>query len=151
MKKKVESILDVDLINHLQNRNLFIISTIDYEEFTPTNRALSWVYALNESKIRFVVDAKSKLIANILKTNKVNLIGFLKESVISITGECSVLKDHVEGIPFKVSMLEININKVEDIMFYGSKLVKYPEYEKINNEEKQKELDNLIFKAMMDV
>jgi hypothetical protein len=149
MKKRIENKLSKELISHLQNRN-FVIVTITNSEAKPVNRSVSWVYAINDKVLRMVIDSKSKIISNLHLNNNITVTVFLNESVYQISGIAKIKIENIEGIPFKVSMIELTVNEVEDIMFFGSKLVSYPEYMKVNNEEKGKQLDELIFKKLKE-
>ncbi|MDF2608151.1 MAG: hypothetical protein K0S34_2347 [Bacillales bacterium] len=149
MKKRLENNMSTELISHLQNSNIVIVTTVD-SEAKPVNRSVSWIYAISDKKIRMVVDSNSKILSSLHLNNNIAVTVFLNESVYQITGVAKLKKDNIEGIPFKVSMIEISVKQVENIMFFGSKLIKYPEYIKTNNEEKSKQLDEIIFKDMKE-
>ena len=44
------------------------------------------------------------------------------ESTYSISGDASIKEDKIEDIPLKLSLIQINVKEVRDVMFYGSKI-----------------------------
>ena len=92
--------------------------------------AISWVYAVSKTSIRFAVDRRSRIVENIRHNTGVVLTIMANESVFSISGAGEILTDRMEGISLKLTVIEVNVQEVRDVMFYGAKLAIEPTYEK---------------------
>ena len=92
--------------------------------------AISWVYAVSETSIRFAVDQRSRIVENIRHNTGVVLTIMANESVFSISGAGEILTDRMEGISLKLTVIEVKVQEVRDVMFYGAKLAIEPTYEK---------------------
>ncbi len=132
----------------LQTERIVFLSTIDHETNNPTSSAISWVQAPSENRVRFAVDAKSRLVLNV-KSNKAIIITFFgNESVYAVSGNGKVISDALEGVPFALSCIELTIESVRDIMFYGAKIIAEPQYEKTYNKAAAENLDKQVMSAM---
>lgn len=148
MANEVELTLTDELYNLLQGERFVTIATIDHETGAPNVSAISWVYAPSKEKIRFAVDNRSRIVANINKQPSVvlNLIG--NGSTYAIAGEAKVVVEKMEGVPLKLALVEIDIKEVRDVMFYGSKITVEPKYEKTYDADAAAKLDRQVKEAM---
>jgi hypothetical protein len=148
MANQVEPKLIKPLFDELQKERFVTLATVDHETGGPNVSAISWVLAKDEETICFAVDNRSRIIENI-KGNAnavINLIA--NESTYSISGTASVKQERLENVPLKLALVEIKISEVRDVMFYGSKIVAEPQYDKTYDKDAAARLDKQVMDAM---
>ena len=148
MANQVEPKLIKPLVDELQKERFVTLATVDHETGGPNVSAISWVLAKDEETVYFAVDNRSRIIENIKSNDKavINLIA--NESTYSISGTASVKQEKLEGVPLKLALVEINISEVRDVMFYGSKIVAEPQYDKTYDKDAAARLDKQVMDAM---
>ncbi|ESU32914.1 hypothetical protein G3A_09170 [Bacillus sp. 17376] len=148
MANQVEPKLIKPLFDELQKERFVTLATVDHETGGPNVSAISWVLAKDEGTVYFAVDNRSRIIDNIKSNDKavINLIA--NESTYSISGTASVQQEKLEGVPLKLALVEINISEVRDVMFYGSKIVAEPQYDKTYDKDAAARLDKQVMDAM---
>jgi flavin reductase (DIM6/NTAB) family NADH-FMN oxidoreductase RutF len=150
MANVVESMLTDNLLHALQEERIVTVATIDFEKGSPNVSAISWVYAISPTMIRFAVDQRSRIVENLRHNPSIVLNVMANESVYSISGTTEIKADRIEGIPLKLALLEVTIEEVRDVMFYGSKLSVEPKYEKTYDPRAAEKLDNQVLTAMKE-
>ncbi|TWI55826.1 pyridoxamine 5'-phosphate oxidase family protein [Halalkalibacter nanhaiisediminis] len=151
MANQVEQGLTEDLFPLLQKERYVTIATVDYEKKTPNVNAISWVFALNMKTIRFAIDNRSRIIENIKANNGVVLTMIANGSTYSIAGDTKIIAEKMEGVPLKLALIEMAVNEVRDVMFYGAKLINEPIYDKTYDAEAAAKLDRQVMDAMKKV
>ena len=151
MANVVEPTLTDSLVQSLREGHIVTIATIDFEKAVPNVSAISWVYAMNETSIRFAVDQRSRIVENLRHQSGIVLTVMANESVFSISGEAKILKERLEGIPLKLTAVEVSVQEVRDVMFYGAKLASEPTYEKTYDLRAAKKLDNQVLIGMKEL
>ena len=148
MANQVEPKLIKPLFDELQKERFVTLATMDHETGGPNVSAISWVLAKDEDTVYFAVDNRSRIIENIKNNDKavINLIA--NESTYSISGTASVKQEKLEGVPLKLALVEIKISEVRDVMFYGSKIVAEPQYDKTYDKDAAARLDKQVMDAM---
>lgn len=148
MANEVEQKLIKPLFDELQKERFVTIATVDFETGGPNVSAISWVLAKNESTIYFAVDQRSRIIQNLNKNHQtvINLIA--NESTYSIQGEAHVKQERLNDVPLKLALVELKISEVRDVMFYGSKIIAEPQYDKTYDKVAAAKLDNQVMEAM---
>ena len=148
MANQVEPKLIKALFDELQKERFVTLATVDHETGGPNVSAISWVLAKDEQTIYFAVDNRSRIIENIKSNEKavINLIA--NESTYSISGEASVKQEKLEDVPLKLALVEIKVREVRDVMFYGSKIVTEPQYDKTYDKDAAARLDKQVMDAM---
>lgn len=144
------TVLSDTLFAALQNESFVLLHTIDAENGSPTTNAISWVYAPNTGTLRFAVDARSRLVANLKTTPAVAVTLFAGGSVQAVYGKAALVKDGLDNVPFKLVCFDIAIDAVRDAMFYGARLSVQPEYEKTYDRRAADKLDGQVFAAMKE-
>ena len=104
MANVVEPTLTEDLVQTLRKECIVMIATTDFEKQVPNVSAISWVYAVSETSIRFAVDQRSRIVENIRHNTGVVLTIMANESVFSISGAGEILTDRMEGISLKLML-----------------------------------------------
>ena len=148
MANQVEPKLLQPLVDYLQKERLVLLSTIDYETGAPNVSAISWVYAKSEKTILFSFDNRSRIVENIKHNAKIVLNLMANESTYSISGDAIVSQEKMENVPLKLALIQLDIQEVRDVMFYGSKITVLPEYNKTYDLNAAKKLDHQVMEAM---
>jgi uncharacterized pyridoxamine 5'-phosphate oxidase family protein len=148
LANQVEPKLIKPLFDELQKERFVTLATVDFETGGPNVSAISWVLAKDESTIYFAVDNRSRILENIKKNHLavINLIA--NESTYSIQGEAAIKEERLQDVPLKLALVEISIKEVRDVMFYGSKIVAEPQYDKTYDKAAAERLDKQVMEAM---
>lgn len=143
MKKTVDR-LSKELISSLQGEKIVTLVTVDHKTNLPQLSAVSWLVANQEgTKIRIAMGHKASSIANILSNGNVSLGVMGTGSYFEVKGIATV-SDIIEGT-MKYRVVTVEIESVEDVMFYGGRITSEPTYEKTYNQELAKKLDDEIY------
>ncbi|MDM5328088.1 pyridoxamine 5'-phosphate oxidase family protein [Neobacillus sp. CF12] len=148
MPNQVEPKLIKPLYDELQKERFVTLATIDFETGGPNVSAISWILAKDDETIYFAVDNKSRIIQNITHNNKVIINLIANESTYSIQGVASLKEERLPDVPLKLALIEIKIQEVRDVMFYGSKIVTEPQYDKTYDKNAASRLDKQVMEAM---
>ncbi|TMW73052.1 pyridoxamine 5'-phosphate oxidase family protein [Alteribacter natronophilus] len=148
MANQVETSLSEELLPLLQQERFVTIATVDHETGGPNVNAISWIYAPDKDSIRFCVDKRSRIAENIRNQPLVTLTVIGAGSTYSVTGHAQVLADSLEDVPLKLALIEMGIEEVRDVMFYGSRISQEPKYEKTYDKEAADKLDRQVLNAM---
>jgi uncharacterized pyridoxamine 5'-phosphate oxidase family protein len=148
MPNQVEPKLIKALYDELQKERFVTLSTIDFENGGPNVSAISWVLAKNEETIYFAVDNRSRIIQNIKHNSSVVINLIANESTYSISGIAALKEEKLNEVPLKLALVEIKINEVRDVMFYGSKITIEPQYDKTYDKDAAARLDKQVMDAM---
>ncbi|MGB3890440.1 MAG: hypothetical protein WA953_13030, partial [Priestia megaterium] len=81
-------------------------------------------------------------------TNKAVVNILANESCYSISGIAEVVQEKLEGVALKLTLIELDINEVRDVMFYGSKISVNPSYEKTYDPVAAAKLDKQVIEAI---
>lgn len=140
--------LSEQLMNHLQQEKLVLLNTIDFETGASNMNAISWVYPVDTGKLRFAVDQRSRIVGCVQSNPNVTLTVIGEGSVHAIYGQAKIITDALEGVPFKLTCIDVEITAVRDAMFYGARISAEPEYEKTYDKRAAAKLDGQVFDAM---
>lgn len=148
MANQVEFTLPENVLQVLQKERYALIATIDFETNGPNVNAISWVFAPDVNRVYFAVDNRSRIVQNVNNNNKVVLTIIANGTTYSISGLASVKVERLEGIPLKLAVVEISVEAVRDVMFYGSKVSEDIAYEKTYDPVAAAKLDRQVMDAM---
>lgn len=144
MAKKTQEKLSQELVDFLQGERIVSIVTYDKETKKPTVSTISWVVAQQGGEqIKFAVGHNASVGENIQADPFVALSVIGPESCYEITGTGSV-SDIYQGT-MKYRVVTIDVESVEDVIFYGGKISVVPAYEKTYNADLAKKLDDEIY------
>lgn len=148
MANQVEPKLIKPLFDALQKERFVTLATVDFETGGPNVSAISWILAKDDTTIYFAVDNRSRILENVQNNPNavINLIA--NESTYSIQGAASVKVERLSDVPLKLALVEISIKEVRDVMFYGSKIVAEPQYDKTYDKAAAERLDKQVMDAM---
>lgn len=148
MANQVETVLTEDLLPLLREERYVLVATVDHETGGTNVNAISWIYATDESHVKFSVDNRSRIVENLKKHPLVTLTVIGAGSTYAVVGEAKVIEEKMEDIPLKLALIEITVTEVRDVMFYGSRITAEPKYEKTYDKEAAEKLDNQVMSAM---
>jgi len=148
MAETVSQSLSEELFALLQKERFVTLGTIDHESGAPSLSSLSWTFAPSVETIRFAVDNRSRILTNIAKDPQVVLHLIGAGSSFAINGKAILQSERMEGVPLKLAMVEVTIEAVRDIMFYGSRISVEPQYEKTYDKNAAAKLDNQVMTAL---
>lgn len=148
MANQVEPQLTDQLFEAFQSGHYVMLSTVDYESGGPMINAISWIFATDKKTLRFAIDSRSRIVEN-MKHNPAAVISMISgESTYAIAGQANVLTGEMDDVPLKLALIELVIDEVRDVMFYGSKIVTEPRCEKTYDKEAALRLDKQVMEAM---
>ncbi|MFD1776255.1 MULTISPECIES: pyridoxamine 5'-phosphate oxidase family protein [Paenibacillus] len=143
--------LTAGMISELQGQSIVILNVVNKENGDIFSTALSWVYAVGPQTIRFAIDAKSDFVRILKEDPKLVLNFFSHETVYSIKGTAVVKVSKTEDITLKMALLEVEIQEIRDIIFYGGKMVTLPTFVKTYKAELIKKLDDEMKNALINL
>ncbi|WP_100399473.1 pyridoxamine 5'-phosphate oxidase family protein [Bacillus sp. FJAT-44742] len=148
MANKVEQQLTEDLLPLLQKERYVTIATVDYETNIPNVNAISWVFAPDSKRVCFAIDNRSRIVENIKKNHGMTMTVIGSGSTYSISGKASIKAEKLDGVPLKLALIELSIDEIRDVMFYGARISTEPSYEKTYDAEAAAKLDKQVMDAM---
>ncbi|MBB6175936.1 MULTISPECIES: pyridoxamine 5'-phosphate oxidase family protein [Anoxybacillus] len=148
MPNAVEPTLIEPLFQALQKERFVIVCTIDHETGAPNASAISWVYAPAHDKVYFAVDQRSRIVANVQANPAMSIVLIANESTYSISGKAHVKVEKLENVPLKLAVIQVDIEEVRDVMFYGAKIALEPKYEKTYDAQAAAKLDQQVMSAL---
>jgi hypothetical protein len=148
LANSIEKTISPSLQKYLNQERIILVSTVNSENQSPAMNAISWFIALDEETVRFAVDNRSWIVSNIEKNSFVSCSIFANETIYCISGKATILSTQLPGVPLKLACIEVKINEVKNIMFYGSKVSVEPQYVKTYDERAAKRLDDSVIKAL---
>jgi hypothetical protein len=136
--------LSTELVSSLQGEKMVSLVTLDAETKLPQLSVVSWVYAEpNGTKIKIALGHKASSIDNI-RTNPNVLVGIIGAgSCYEVRGTATV--SQIFERTMKLCVVTIEVEAVENVMFYGGKVTVEPAYEKTYNPELAKKLDSEVY------
>jgi len=148
MVNQVEPKLIKPLFDELQKERFVTLATIDHETGGPNVSAISWILAKDEGTLYFAIDNKSRIIQNINQNHQVVINLIANESTYSIQGKAVLKEERLQEVPLKLALIEVKISEVRDVMFYGSKIITEPQYDKTYDKNAAAKLDRQVMEAM---
>ena len=147
MKEQIK--LNSELINLLQGEKIISLITNDVKTAQPDLAMISWVVANSEGdRINFAIGHNASSARNIQNDPNVILGVIGAGSCFAIKGNGKV-SEIIEGT-IKMRIVSVEIESVEDVMFYGGKVTTEPEYEKTYNKELAEKLDNEVYGVLRE-
>ncbi|MFC5532159.1 pyridoxamine 5'-phosphate oxidase family protein [Cohnella yongneupensis] len=142
------TVLTDALYAQLQKENFVLLHTVDTDSGSPTTSAISWIYAVDAARLRFALDGRSRLIANMVSRPETSVTVFGGGTVHAVYGKAVMVAEHLDGVPFPLACMDIEITAVRDAMFYGARLAVLPEVQKTYDKRAADRLDGQVFDAM---
>lgn len=147
MVSKVANKLNPELVASLQGEKIVSLVTIDRETKQPQLTSISWVLASEDgTQIKFAVGHKSSSALNIMENNHVTIGMIGANSYYSVKGTGTV-SDVIERT-MKYQIVTVQVEAVEDVIFYGGRITVEPAYEKTYNADLAKKLDAEVYELL---
>lgn len=144
---KIHDTLSQDLIQFLQGERIVSLITLNKDTKKPTVSTISWLIAEKSGqRIKFALGHKASSIDNIQADPYVVLHVVGPDNCYEITGNATVSETFKGTMSFRV--VTVDIESVENVMFYGGKVTTVPAYEKNYNLELAKKLDDEIYSQL---
>lgn len=146
---KTEEKIHEELVESQQGEKIVSLVTTDAETNEPDLSVISWLVAHPGGQIvKFAVGHKANSAKNI-QVNPHVILGVIGDgSCYSIKGKATV-SDVIEKT-MKLRVVTVQVEAVEDIIFYGGKITKEPEYEKTYDPELAKKLDDEVYSLLKE-
>ncbi|WP_227395648.1 pyridoxamine 5'-phosphate oxidase family protein [Jeotgalibacillus aurantiacus] len=148
MANRVEDKLIPSLYEEFLHERFVQLATVDHQSGGTNVAALSWVHAKDESTILFAVDHRSRIIQNIKKQPLCSLSIIASGSTFSISGKAQEAGQSSSDVPIGLSIIQLSIDEVRDVMFYGAKIVTEPAFAKTYDEEAARRLDEQVMEEL---
>lgn len=139
--------LSHEIASSLQGEKMVSLITVDSETKLPQLSVVSWVNASPDgTQIKLALGHKASSIANI-QSNPSVIVGMIGGgSCYSVRGKASI--SEVFERTMKLCVVTIDIEEVENVMFYGGKVTVEPEYVKTYNPDLAKKLDIEVYELL---
>ncbi|WP_088835157.1 hypothetical protein [Paenibacillus tyrfis] len=145
---KVIAELSPEMVQQLQGQNIVFLNIVNRETGDIYSTCLSWVYAVSPTAIRFAIDAKSDFVQILQQDPRLVMNFIAQETVFSVKGKAAVKVAQTEGLTLKMALIEVTVEEIRDIIFYGGKIVTQPAFVKTYKEDLIKKLDNEMRTAL---
>ncbi|WP_256761958.1 pyridoxamine 5'-phosphate oxidase family protein [Cohnella sp. WQ 127256] len=141
---KLADRLSDELVASLQGEKIVALVTINKEIHYPNVSAVSWLLADSSGKsIKIAMGPKATSVDNI-RSNPNVVLGFIGAgSYYTVRGTASI-SEAVE-LTMKLCVVSVEVEAVEDAIFYGGKITVEPAYEKTYNPDLVKKLDEEVY------
>lgn len=149
--KGIESTLTNEIEDLLQGQTLVFCHVYSKSLGKILSTALSWVFSIDSKTIRFAVDCKSKIVEAVRDQSEVTLCFIGGESVYSVTGCANVKVEKTDDITLKMAIIELEVEEIRDITFYGAQITQKPQFIKTYKESLIKKLDQEIKESVFNL
>lgn len=148
MAEQVSNQLSEELVSFLQGEQIVLLASIDAENGSPNLLCISWLLATDPTTLRLAIDGRSKLLQNIAKDDRVTVTVLGLGTATAVTGRANKYIDKLEDVSLNMAGVEIKVEAVRDVMFYGGKLTQELAYEKTYDKALAEKYDAEIFAAL---
>ncbi len=140
-----------ELIDLMRDLGVFpvVIGTVDGEGNQHLT-FITWIYPTDERTLRLAISSKALSSENIRKTGKLVVQLFAPDKSLTCYGSAREIVEKIEGIPFDVSVFEMEIERVENSLFPGSTITGIIPFAHTGNVHKMAELDAKVLSALKD-
>ncbi|SHE69179.1 Pyridoxamine 5'-phosphate oxidase [Seinonella peptonophila] len=140
--------LTPEMVDILQGKTVVLLQAVEPESQTIYSTALSWVYAIDQQTIRYAIDHKSQFI-RILEENPNIVLHFIGcESVFRVAGKAKLRAAKAEDVSINLALIEVKVEEVRDIIFFGGKITTDPAFIKTYDEKLIEKLDREVGQAI---
>ena len=138
-----------ELIDLMRDLGVFpvVVGTVDREGNLHMT-FITWIYPVDERTLRLAVSSKAKTAQNIRDTGKVAVQIFAPDKSLTCYGTAKEILEKIEGIPFDVSVFEMNVESVENSLFPGSTITGIIPFAHTGKVLKMVELDEKVMSAL---
>jgi hypothetical protein len=146
MPKTFDSLPDF-LIEALKKEVIVSLITITPDQDAQVS-AVSWLLPSEDGKkVGIATGHKGTSISNLQQNPNITLGVIANESYYSIKGTATV--SDIEEKTMKYRVITVDVKEVEDVIFYGGKVVQEPSYEKTYDPKLAEKLDNEVHELLV--
>ncbi len=124
-----------------------ILCTVD-EQGNPHITFITWIYAINDRKVRIALSSNSKSAKNMNQTGKACLMLIAPGKALACYGQVRMIKERIEEIKFPVSVFEMEINNTENNLFPGGTITGCIPFMHTGDLQKAGELDQIVIESL---
>lgn len=135
------------LVAFLKSKQLVIVVSTDGKGQMRAS-AISWVHAVDAKRIRFAVDQRARLLESVEQARPLLLQIVGPDSAYAVHGKGRVTGIAVTDIPLRLSVVEVDVEEVDDVMFYGGVVTTAPTFTVTYGQELSERLDRAVFIAL---
>lgn len=140
--------IEFDFTEIFKDERIGFLSTIHAETGAIQQNAVSWIHGYKSNVLRIAVGTKAQMVTNIESNPNVNVSFFYDKKVVSFQAEANIITKKIPGVPFPLTLIELETDELHDIMFYGAEITQEPVYDKTYNEKAAKKLDVQVYEGM---
>ncbi len=141
--------LTAELISSLQGETMVSLITMNVETNLPQLSVVSWVQPTADgTTIKVALGHKASSIENIQRNPNIVLGVIGAGSCYSVQGKAYV--SEIKELTMKLCVVTIEVEKVENVMFYGGKITTEPAYEKTYNKDLAIKLDKEVYELLCE-
>ncbi|MDQ0256998.1 hypothetical protein J2S74_004443 [Evansella vedderi] len=141
--------LTPELVELLNGEVLVSLVTIDKDSKEADLGVISWVKASSDgTKVKFALGHKARSAENIQAEPSVTLGLIGAGSCYAVKGKGTV-SDIKDGT-MKYRIVTVDVESVDDVIFYGGKITTEPAYEKTYDADLAKKLDDEVYELLKD-
>lgn len=142
------SLTDFDLTHIFAEERLGFLSTIKKDAGTIQQNAVSWIYACKPNVLRVAVSTKSEIVSNVEFNEHVTFSFFFHKSIAAFRSQAKIVTKKMPGVPFPLTIIELQADELHDIMFFGAEISQEPVYQKTYNIDAAKKLDKQVYDSI---
>jgi Pyridoxamine 5'-phosphate oxidase len=140
--------VEFDFTEIFKDERIGFLSTIHKDSGAIQQNAISWIHGYKPNVLRIAVGSKAQIVTNIESNENVNFAFFYRKSIFSFQSKGKIVTKSIPGVPFPLTLIELETDELHDIMFYGAEITQEPVYEKTYNIKAAKKLDEQVYEGM---
>ncbi len=140
--------IEFDFTEIFKDERIGFLSTVHTETGAIQQNVVSWIHGYKSNVLRIAVGTKSQIVTNIEENSNVNFSFFYEKSVVSFQAKANIVTKKIPGVPFPLTLIELETDELHDIMFYGAEITQTPVYEKTYNVKAAEKLDVQVYEGM---
>ena len=147
-RKMAKDKIEFDFTEIFKEERMGFLSTIHSDTGSIQQNAVSWIHGHKPNVLRIAVGSKAQIVTNIEANPNVNFTFFYNKSVVSFQSKGNIVTKNIPGVPFPLTLIELETDELHDIMFYGAEISQEPVYEKTYNVKAAQKLDVQVYEGM---
>lgn len=144
---QTHTVLTPEWQSFLQGGRPVILATVN-EAGEPVLSVISWVTAVDQSRLRLAMDPRSASMLNIGRTGRATLQVLGRGTSLLIRCRGQVLQERVDGVSFPVGVAELEVEEARENFFFGGRLDQDPTYSHTWDPAKAGSLDETVYSAL---
>ncbi len=140
--------IEFDFTEIFKDERMGFLSTVHAETGAVQQNAVSWIHGHKPNVLRIAVGSKAQIVTNIEANRNINFSFFYNKSVVSFQAEANIITKKIPGVPFPLTLIELETDELHNIMFYGAEITQEPVYAKTYNVKAAEKLDVQVYEGM---